>query len=56
MTTLAAILDIEFDFTFEGLARLGRIPVTWRVELEIDPDQLDKAAEEAAKAGKKRKR
>jgi len=52
---LPASLDIEFDFTQEGLEELGTISVTWDVELAIDPRALDAVCEEARRVVKGRK-
>lgn len=52
--TLPAEVDIEFDFTYEGPAELGKVRVTWQVELSIDPSELDRVIAEASQVVKKR--
>jgi len=44
---LPASIDIEFDFTYEGPAELGIIKVTWDVDLELNPQDLDRVMDEA---------
>jgi hypothetical protein len=49
---LPTFLDIEFDFTQEGLDDLGTISVAWNVDLVLDPQALDAVCEEARKVAK----
>lgn len=48
-------LDLELDFTYEGPAELGRVSVTWQVDLAIDSSLLGRVIEEARRVVKRRK-
>lgn len=38
---LPTVIDLEFDFTYEGPRELGKPSVTWTIDLEINPDEFD---------------
>ncbi|MBX9677767.1 MAG: hypothetical protein K2X38_03305 [Gemmataceae bacterium] len=54
--TLPTSLDIEFDFTYEGPIELGKVAVTWQVDLDVDSAGLDRVIEESRRVIKKRRR
>lgn len=49
---LEAEIDIQFDFTYEGLSELGKPKYKWKVALQLDPDALDSVIREAKIANK----
>ncbi len=40
-SSVEVVLDITFDFTYEGPSKLGKPSFKWRVVLNFDPDALD---------------
>lgn len=49
--TISIEIDIAFDFEQEGPAEFGVVDVQWKIEIEVDPDELDNLMIEAQRRG-----